>query len=222
LAFYIACYVWAVRFTSASSVALFMGTSPVWALVWEERLTRHSAHRYLAALLALAGICALFLPTLRTESAAWVGNLIALAASVMWTVFSRQCRTFTGVMSGLELTGQNFWRAGLMLTPLALIEVLTRGVTWNPFVAGLHVYTIVLSGLVAFALWNHALAVWPTSRAFLFTNLIPISTMFFAHVFLGEALTPSIWIALGLILAAVLLGQADWRKILGNRWAPAE
>ena len=58
LAVYITCYTIAIRFTSASNVALHLGTAPVWALIWEERprLTWRSAQSYGAALLALFGV----------------------------------------------------------------------------------------------------------------------------------------------------------------------
>src|SRR5262249_23332580 len=146
LAVYVVVFVWAVAFTSPATVALFLGTSPVWALVWEERFSKHSAHRYLAAALALAGVLVLFLPNLDLRSADLTGNLLALAASVLWTLFSRQCRAFTPVMSGLELTGQTFWRAGVLLIPIALIEVIVRGVRWNATAMVLQLYAILFSG----------------------------------------------------------------------------
>jgi len=222
LAVYIVAFVWAVALTSPASVALFMGTSPVWALVWEERLSRHSAHRYLAAALALTGIFVLFLPTLKIHSSDWMGNLLALVASILWTFFSRQCRAFTSMMSGLELTGQTFWRAGVILLPFTILEVAILGVQWNGLTMVLQVYSIIFSGLVAFALWNNALRVWPTSRAFLFGNLVPILTMGFAHFFLGDPVTATFWIALVFILTAVLVGQPDWRKIISSQWSPGE
>ncbi|MCI0540653.1 MAG: DMT family transporter [Verrucomicrobiales bacterium] len=222
LAIYIVVFMWAVAFASPATVALFMGTSPVWALVWEERFSRHNAHRYFAAALALAGVLVLFLPSLNLHSAEWTGHLLALAASILWTHFSRQCRTFGAVMSGLELTGQTFWRAGVLLIPVALAEVAIRRVSWNGLTMILHVYSILFSGLIAFALWHNALRVWPTSRAFLFGNLVPVATMALAHIFLGDPVTTNLWIALGLILAAVFVGQADWRRIISSRWSPGE
>ena len=40
LAIYIAVFNWALHFTAASHVALYLGTAPVWALIWEERPMR--------------------------------------------------------------------------------------------------------------------------------------------------------------------------------------
>lgn len=222
LAVYIVIFVWSVSLTSPATVALCMSTSPVWALVWEERLSKHSAHRYFAAMLALAGVLVLFLPGLKSGATAWTGNLLGLAASIAWTAFSRQCRSFGSSMSGLELTGQTFWRAGVILIPIAALELVVRGARWDIGTLVLQLYGILFSGLLAFGLWNHALQVWPTSRAFLFGNLIPVTTMIFSHVCMGEPITANFWLSLALIIAAVLLGQADWRKIISARWSPGE
>ena len=215
LAVYIVVFVWAVKMSSPSTVALFMGTSPVWALLLEEKPHWDSLHKYVAALLALVGVVVLFLPALSAVSigrGALFGNLLALLASVLWTVYSRQCRRFTHAMSGLELTGQTFWRAGIFLLPIAVVEWVTQPVRWDVTAAWLQVYAVLLSGLLAFGLWNDALRVWPTSRAFLFGNLIPITTMAFSYLFMGEKITVHFWIALGLILSAVLIGQLDWKQ----------
>src|SRR6478735_6196509 len=58
LASYIVCFYWALRYTSASHVALYLGASPVWALLWEGRPPRtwNTIQRYGAAVLALSGV----------------------------------------------------------------------------------------------------------------------------------------------------------------------
>ena len=83
-------------------------------------------------------------------------------------------------------------------------------------------YCITLGGVAPFALWNHALRHWPPSRAFLFSNLAPLTTMAWASALLGEQLTPTFaWAAL-LIVAGVLLGQFEIRRVLGRWWVPED
>jgi len=64
--------------------------------------------------------------------------------------------------------------------------------------------------VVAFGIWNVALRHWPTSKVYLFNNLIPLSTMTWAHFTLGEAVTTTFWLAMALIVAGVVLGQGNW------------
>ena len=94
LAAYIVAFSWALRLTAASHVALYLGASPVWALLWEERPQRSwaSARRYGAALLAVAGVLVLFWPALKTASTSLTGEFCALAASLLWANYSHQSR----------------------------------------------------------------------------------------------------------------------------------
>ncbi|HTI97815.1 MAG TPA: DMT family transporter, partial [Dongiaceae bacterium] len=82
----------------------------------------------------------------------------------------------------------------------------------TPKLLAVQLYCITAGGVVAFALWNNALRHWPTSQVLLFNNLIPLSTMSWAHFCLGEAVTPTFWTAMILIVLGVALGQTDWRK----------
>jgi drug/metabolite transporter (DMT)-like permease len=224
IAAYVLVFNYALVFTSASNVALCIGASPVWALIWEERpsLTARGLKRYGAAGLALLGVVVLFWPSLRFDSKQWLGDALALVGSVLWTNYGRQCRRLGEHLSGAEMTAHNMWRAAILLVPFAVLELALRGLTWRWDVVAAHSYSVVFGVVVAFALWSNALRHWPTSKVYLFNNLIPLSTGIWAHVTLGEPLSRNFWLAMALIVAGVMLGQASWRKILGNRWLPAE
>ncbi|HEY6169105.1 MAG TPA: DMT family transporter [Verrucomicrobiae bacterium] len=224
IAGYVLVFNYALVFTSASNVALYIATSPVWALIWEGRpaATWRSAQRYGAAALALVGVLVLFWPALDFRTNRWLGDALALASAVLWTNYGRQCRRLGEHLSGAEMTAHNMWRAGLMLVPFALVETAIRGWHWRWDVAVAHSYTIVGGVVVAFALWSNALRHWPTSKVYLFMNLIPLSTAMWAHVTLREPISPNFWLAMLLIVAGVLIGQTNWTKVLGTRWLPAD
>jgi len=214
LAVYIVCFNWALRFTSASHVALYLGAAPVWALLWEgtpERSWR-TLQRYAAAVLALAGVLVLFWPALHGTGSNWIGEALGLAVSVLWTNYGRQCRALGGVLSGVEVSAHTMWRAGVLLLPFALIEVVREGITWRNDVAAIQLYCIIAGGVVSFGLWNNALRYWPTSQVLLFNNVIPLSTGLWAHYTLREPLSRTFWIAMVLIVTGVVLGQTNWQR----------
>jgi drug/metabolite transporter (DMT)-like permease len=217
LAVYIAAFNWALRFTTASHVALYLGASPVWALLWEEkpRRTWASARRYGAALLALAGVVVLFWPALQTLKLSLLGEVLGLASSVLWATFSRQVRDLSAHLAGTEVAAHTMWMAGVWLLPIGLIEVALRGFSMNGEQTGVLAFCVVLGGVVPYALWNSALRHWRTSQVMLFNNLIPLSTGVWVYYFLGEPLTHTFWAAMVLIVSGVILGQADWARILG-------
>lgn len=213
LAVYVVAFTISLQFTSASHVALYLGASPVWALLAEggPRATLDSLRRYGAAGLALSGLVILFWPKLQAGGGDWRGDLLALSASFLWTVYGRQCRELAKTMSGAEITAGTMWRAAAWLTPAALWEVATHGVAWRWELVGVQAYCTVFGGVIAFALYNNALRHWPVSQVFLFSNLIPASTMVWAWLLLGEPVTPTFWMAMVLVIAGVLLGQRHWR-----------
>jgi len=225
LAAYIAVFNFAVRLTSASHVALYLAVSPVWALLWEGHSgsTRDQyLKKYTAAALALAGVAVLFLPALKSTSGTLLGELLGLAASFFWTNYGRQCRVLGRILSGTEITAHTMWRAGVFMLPLAFVENIRHPMHWHVQLVLVQCYCIVAGGIVAFALWNHGLRHWKTSEVYLFNNLIPLSTMLWAHFTLGEAISSTFWLAMGLIVAGVLIGQTNWQKLVGNRWLPTE
>ena len=224
LAVYIVVFNWALRFTSASHVALYLGASPVWALFWERppAWSLHTLQRYGAAVLALAGVFILFRPALRVTSGSWLGELLGLSAGVLWTIYGRQCRALGAHLSGAQTSAHTMWRAGLMLSPLAAFELWKQGLVWRTNLALIQCYCILAGGVAAFAIWNQALRHWPTSQVLLFNNLIPLSTMCWAHVWLHEPITPTFWLAMLLVVAGGLLGQANWQKLIALRAVPPD
>ena len=217
LAVYIAAFNWALRFTSASHVALYLGASPVWALLWEEkpRRTWASARRYGAALLALAGVVVLFWPALQTLKLNLLGEVLGLASSVLWATFSRQVRGLSAHLAGTEVAAHTMWMAGIWLLPIGVIEMATHGFAVNGAQAGVLAFCVMFGGVVPYALWNSALRHWRTSQVMLFNNLIPLSSGVWANYFLREPLTHTFWVAMVLIISGVILGQVDWTRVFG-------
>ena len=214
LAAYVVTFCWAFKLTAASHVALYLGASPVWALLWEERPKRNwaSARRYGAALLALSGVLVLFWPALHTGDTNVLGELLGLLASVLWANFSHQSRVLAAHINGLEVAANSMWMAGVTLLPVALLQV-SQVHPWDANHLGVQTFCILLGSVVPYAIWNTALRHWQTSRVLLFNNLIPLSTTLWVHFTLGEPITPTFCTAMALIVAGVLLGQMDWSKI---------
>jgi len=217
LAVYIVIFNWALRLTSASHVALYLGASPVWTLLWEERPRRTwaSAQRYGAALLALAGVWVLFWPALRSAQMDLIGEFLGLAASVLWANFSHQMRILSVNLSGVEVAAHTMWMSGLALMPFAVVEVALHHLAFGAESFGVLAFCVVFGGVIPYALWNNALRHWRTSQVVLFNNLIPLSTMTWSHFCLREPITTTFCGAMVLIVAGVVLGQANWTKIFG-------
>jgi drug/metabolite transporter (DMT)-like permease len=216
LAVYIVAFNWALKLTALSHVALYLGAAPVWALLWEGRPEKSwkSAQRYGAAAPAFCGVLILFLPMLRHgRPGSILGELMGMACGVLWTNYGVQCRALGRDLSGAEISAHTFLRSGLLLAPLAMVELSRSPIPWRLDLLLVQLFCILGGGVVAFALWTGALRHWKTSQVYLFNNLIPLSNMAWANVCLGEPITGTFWIAMLLIAAGVFAGQAKWRRV---------
>jgi drug/metabolite transporter (DMT)-like permease len=94
LAAYVVAFCWALKLTAVSHVALYIGASPVWALLIEERPRKNwsSFRRYGAALLAMAGVFVLFWPALKGASFSLAGETCGLLCSLCWANYNHQSR----------------------------------------------------------------------------------------------------------------------------------
>jgi drug/metabolite transporter (DMT)-like permease len=219
LAAYIVVFAWALRLTAASHVALYLGASPVWALLWEERPKRNwaSVRRYGAALLAVAGVLVLFWPVLKTgKQTSLLGELCGLAASISWANYNHQSRFLSATIPGLEIAANAMWMSGVWLMPFGLLEIFMHGIAVDSRHLTVQALCILFGGVVPYALWNSALRHWRTSQVMLFNNFIPLTTTAWVYFALGEPITSTFWAAMALIIAGVGLGQADWSKIFGT------
>jgi drug/metabolite transporter (DMT)-like permease len=217
LAVYIAAFNWALRFTSAAHVALYLGASPVWALLWEEKPGRKwaSVRRYGAALLTLSGVVVLLWPAMKAVKMNLLGEVLGVASSILWAAFGRQVRELSTHLAGTEVAAHTMWMAGVWLLPVAVVELALLGFAVNGTQAGVLAFCIIFGGVVPYALWNSALRHWRNSQVMLFSNLLPLSTAVWVYYFLGEPVTHTFWAAMVLVIAGVVLGQGDWIKFFG-------
>ncbi|HEY5043975.1 MAG TPA: DMT family transporter [Verrucomicrobiae bacterium] len=217
LAAYIVAFCWALKLTAASHVALYLGASPVWALLAEEcpRWNLASLRRYAAALLAVTGVVVLFWPALHPGKSSLPGELLGLVSSLLWANYSLQARFLSRQIPGVEVAAHSMWMSGVWLLPFGLIEIMVaHGLVVDTSHLGVQALCILFGGVVPYALWNSALRHWRTSQVMLFNNFIPLSTTAWAHFTLHEPITPTFCAAMILIVAGVLFGQMDWTKIL--------
>lgn len=215
LAGYVLFYALALRRIPVSHIALYLGASPVWALLWEGRPRWNfaSSQRYGAALLALAGVFILFSPALRQGQSNLAGECLGLLASFAWANYSRQSRRLAANVGGVTVAAHSMWMAGLWLLPVGVYEIATHGIILDAPHLGVQAFCILFGSVVPYAFWNSALRLWRTSRVMLFNNFIPFTTTLWAYFLLHEPITPTFCAAMALIVTAVLLDQMDWQKI---------
>lgn len=136
------------------------------------------------------------------------GDLIMLAAVLVWALYTLSLRRWAGFLQvpPLTLLGVLMLLGTPLILPFYLVELSQVG-GFAPSLTNLSVisYTAVFASLVAYLSWNHGVKIVGAAKASMATYLMPVFTAILGWLLLGEGLQPFHWIGGGLIFAGLLL-----------------
>lgn len=197
VAFFNALIYAALKFTSATNVAILESLIPVVTLVLSVLLLgeRFRALQWFGVVLSLGGAIAVIAAgsgTVAMPGGVNPGDLIMLLAVLVWVGYSLLVKEhmarfprYGGLLVMLIV-------ANLALAPIALLEgagqVIPRLTAQE--LAGL-AYLGIFPSVVALLLYNSALADIGPTRASIYLNLLPVFTMLGAWWLLGERILPA-------------------------------
>jgi drug/metabolite transporter (DMT)-like permease len=202
-------FVYALRFTTATTVALLFGTLPIFtALIARgSGVERHSRKFWIAAALSLAGVVLVAAGSGGNLSADVKGDALALLATMTWAAYSVAIGPLMRRYSPYRLSA-----VFLLTVTIPLFAVGSRQVAHQSFDFGVLVWIgfafAVLGPLVTTnLLWFTAIDRVGPSRAALFANLQPFLAAIIALVLLHEKVTTvqvggGVAIAGGIVLAS--------------------
>jgi drug/metabolite transporter (DMT)-like permease len=207
------CFITGLSRTSATNTALILAAMPPVVTVTSGLLGLEAITNRQRAALALATLGVLTVIASRglsLDQGDWRGDVLILAAVGCWTGYTLGLRRMANRMSPLRLTGWTMITGtpALLLAGLpSLMTVHWASVTWQAW-GGL-VYSTLLSLVAAYILWSRAVLRLGASRAALYTCITPLIATLVAMAVLGER--PGLAHLVGgvLIVAGVLLGNAQ-------------
>lgn len=200
-----------LAWSTATNGALALGLTPVLsvllgALLFGERL---DAVRAGGVLLGCAGAAMVILNRSGANlEANGVGDVLLIASMVVY-VFAGACiRHIGGQLDPLEIGYyMHAIGAGMLAVQAAFTPAFWDGGAWFPGVTPW--VLIAVSALCSTALgslaWNHGISRLGLGRTSMFLNLLPVSALAFAVMFLGEVLRTEHAIGFALLLAGTLL-----------------
>lgn len=174
----------------------------------KERVSRTTLGGFL---LALVGAVWLSLAGSADEHAPnpLLGNFYELLAMLCATGYTLLLKHLSARYSPFLLTAMVAFVGTLFFLPLALLAA-PLPQTVSPLGLGAVAYLGVLVTVGAYGLYNFGVSRLPASQASGFTNLIPVFTLVFAMLLLGERLNSMQLYAALLVFAGVALSQ--WRS----------
>lgn len=203
----------ALQHTSATQAGMITALLPLLVamgafLFLHERVARST---WAGFLLAVVGAIWLSLASEADSHAPapLLGNFYEFLAMLCATCYTLLLKFLSERYSPFVLTAMQAFIGSLFFLPLAL---LTEPLPSQFGVLGIGsvIYLGVVVTVGAYGLYNFGVSRLPASQASGFTNLLPVFTLIFAALLLGESLTPMQYAAAALVFVGVALSQ--WRS----------
>ncbi len=197
--------------SKATHGALLYALTPIGVYLVAVALGRERAKalRFAGIALAFVGVGLLLLGRGLAEALGpLVGDVFILGAVVSWVAWTTESRPFAVEHGGVRTAAWAIIAGGVWMLPVAPFVVSAdalRGI--SPLGWWCIAYLVLLTSLVAYALWNYALSQVEASRVAVFANLQPVATALLAWAVLGEQLS---WLGAAggvLVLLGVRLAQ---------------
>lgn len=209
----------ALTYTQTSNVSILVATAPIFsALLLRfsgeiEALSRRELSGFGIAFLGVVLVVLNGALVLRVHP---LGDLLALAAALLWALYGLLARRALGRFDSFLVTRKLMFYGILTSLPLLLAEdaplplaaLLTPG-----RIASLLYLSLVCSAL-CYLLWNDAIRRLGALTTSLYVYAVPLVTMLAAALFLRERITPMGLLGIALILGGMLLsvGRRPERK----------
>jgi drug/metabolite transporter (DMT)-like permease len=207
-------FVYALKLGSATTVALILGTTPIFAAIVSSGLglERLTGRFWIATLIGFAGVALVAAGSGRNLSSDLGGDLLAIALAISWALYSVTISPLMRRYSPYRISAVVLL---VMCVPFVaasspqLAEQDYGSLGWLVWVS--LAFAIVGPLALTNVLWFKAIALVGPSRATLFANIQPFVAAVFAYLILSEHLHV-LQVVGGFTILAGILFERRWRK----------
>ena len=197
--------IWALVEGGAGKTAVLSYTMPFWVMLfaWPMLGEKVQGWHWLAVVLALFGIVLIFDPLhIKGDG---VSMLMALVSGISWAVSAIVSKKLHKRRPELDLLNITAWPTLLGAIPIIVVALILPAppIVWSNAFYLTVIYSIFLSGSLAWVLWTYALQRLPAGVASMASMLAPVIGVCAAWIQLGER--PSQIELLGMLLIALAL-----------------
>ncbi len=188
-------FMYGLKYTTASNSALFIAMSPLFAAMTQlvtkkERLPAKSALGLLLSFLGAALIIWTRTGGLHFTWQALSGDLLTLAASCSWALYTLRAKPLLQHYSPIKITAYSMAAGTVLLLPLSLPELAAQPWLSIPMQSwGALGFAAFLGGGLAYTLWYQGVQQFGVTRTIVYHYLVPFVAVAFAALFLHEHIT---------------------------------
>mgnify|MGYP005635414495 FL=1 len=139
-----------------------------------------------------------------------IGQLLSLATSFVWAIYSIQNKHYSKDISAIFLTTGAYIFGTLFLAPVSFIfETPLVFMSFSAITWAIILFLGIASAGLAFYLWSYGFSKVEASKAGMFMYLIPVISLSLGWLLLDEVLTAQAVIGSAIILGGVLLVEKN-------------
>lgn len=199
----------ALQYTSASQAGVVFAFLPVLIMLFSYLIyhEKPSSLQCAGGVLAVAGVLILcFTGTPEAEASAPVlGNFLELLAMACAAIYTVLLKRLTGTYSPFFLAAIQSFTGAVFFLPFAAYEAVGGiSIGLKATLAVLYLGLIVTAA--AYILFNYGISKVSVAQGALYFNLVPIFTLLFSVLFLGENIYITQVLSMALVIAGVMLG----------------
>lgn len=206
-----ACIYLGLRHTSASRLTVFLYTSPFWVAALVPLFVKSERLRPMQWLgMACAFVAVVFAMreglNVGNANGSAFGDLLGLAAGALWglTTVTIRAKNLTRIAPEKLLLYQIATTA-LAVPWLSLGLGETWSFDWSALAWGSMLAQTVIGAFASYLAWMWMLGRYPATKISVFVFLTPLFALLFGTLLLGEAATPTLLMALGLVAVGIVL-----------------
>jgi drug/metabolite transporter (DMT)-like permease len=205
-------FVYAIKLTTATTVALLFGTLPVAAGLFAFALgiDKLNSRFWIAAALAICGAALVALGSGGGVSGHVWGDLLGLVAMLTWAFYSVAAAPLLRRYSPLRVSSLAFVIGTIPLLAIGSHQLATQDFGFPASIWLLYVFAVLGPLVVANLLWFSAISRVGPSRASVFANLQPFVAAIFSLLLLDESVG-RLQIGGGLAIAGAIVLSRDRR-----------
>lgn len=199
----------AISMTTAPNVALAYGLTPVFVFIIAGIFLKETVNwkKFIGIVLAFAGAALVFFQKgINFSSSTFLGDMLILAASLSWGLYTIFGKSFTRKYGAIYSTSMTMSLGYIMYLPIYLLlqaefePSKIAPANWLQMA-----YLGIFTSVVGYAIWYYALTKIEASKVAVFNNIQPIFTTILAIIFLGHVIewnfvAGAVFVIIGVIL----------------------
>lgn len=204
-----ACIFWGMQYTEASRLTVFLYTSPFWVAVFvpmfvkSERLARM---QWLGLLCAFVAVVFALRESAGFGGGSAFGDFLGLIAGAMWGLTTVTIRA-TG-LTRIPAEKLLFYQIGVTALTLPILSLWVGEVwhlNWSPLTTGVMFLQIAVGAFASYLAWMWMLGRYPATKISVFVFLTPVFSLIFGPLILGEIVTQTMLLSMGLVILGIVL-----------------